>query len=471
MQRLTIRHCWSPAWLLLCWLTVPAITLAADTQPSKPNFVIIFCDDLGYGDLGCFGHPTIATPELDRMALEGMRWTQFYSAAPVCTPSRGALLTGRLPLRSGLCSNQRRVLFPDSQGGIPADEVTLAEMLRDAGYRTGCVGKWHLGHLPEFLPTAHGFDSYFGIPYSNDMDRVASAPRGGQAIFEPKSAYFNVPLMRDTEIVERPADQTQLTRVYTEEAVKFINASTEQPFFLYLAHSLPHVPLFRSAAFEDHSLRGLYGDVIEELDWSVGQVLGALRQAGLDRNTYVVFTSDNGPWLSQKLHGGSAGLLREGKGTTWEGGMREPTLMWAPGRIAAGSTTTALGSTMDLLATFATLSGATLPSDRVLDSLDLTPVLQGNTTGPRDHLFYYRAYELMAVRLGPWKVHFQKQGSYGTEPKNLTKCSPPELYHLEHDPSEMYNIAKEHPEIIAQAEALVAQHRSQLVPAKSQLEH
>ncbi|MCA9125431.1 MAG: sulfatase [Planctomycetales bacterium] len=435
----------------------------------RPNFVVIFADDLGYGDLGCFGHPTISTPELDRMALEGMRWTQFYSAAPVCTPSRAALLTGRLPMRSGMCSNVRRVLFPDSKGGLPASEVTLAEMLREAGYRTACVGKWHLGHLAQFLPTEHGFDQYFGIPYSNDMDRVADAPKGMEAIFNPKSEYFNVPLMRDQEIIQRPADQTTITKRYAEEAIKFIQAPAEKPFFLYLAHSMPHVPLFRSQEFAGHSQRGLFGDVVEELDWSVGQILQALRDSEHAKNTLVVFTSDNGPWLSQKQHGGSAGLLKEGKGTTWDGGMREPTIMWWPGHIEP-TTTTALGSTMDLMATFAGYAHAQLPTDRVLDSIDLSPIIDGEELRPRQQLLYYRGYELMAVRLGPWKVHFQEQGSYGTLPKNLTKCEPPKLYHLERDPAERYNIAEDHPKIVQRALNLAQKHLSTTESAESQLE-
>lgn len=456
----------------MLWLNAKALdakVFAADSAP--PNLVIIFCDDLGYGDLSCFGHPSIETPQLDQMAHEGMRWLQFYSAAPVCTPSRAALLTGRLPLRSGMCSNKRRVLFPNSNGGLPASEITVAEMLADSGYRTGCVGKWHLGHLPDYLPTEHGFDSYFGIPYSNDMDRVSTAPKGRTSIFEPKSEYFNVPLLRGSEIVERPADQTTLTKRYTEQAVRFIRETSDKPFFLYLAHSMPHVPLFRSPEFEHHSRRGLYGDVIEEIDWSVGQILQCLKSEGLAENTLVVFTSDNGPWLSQKHHGGSAGLLREGKGTTWEGGMREPTLMWWPQTIAAGTATSELGSTMDLMATFANLAGTTLPEDRVLDSFDLTPVLEGSGKSNREHLFYYRGYELMAVRHGPWKAHFQEQGSYGTEPRKLTKCEPAKLYHLEQDPSERYNISEDHPEILAKIQSLVEQHRSNLEPAESLLEH
>ncbi|RMF38158.1 MAG: arylsulfatase [Planctomycetota bacterium] len=460
------------ASIIACWAVgLPIPALLADEASTRPNFVVIFCDDLGYGDLSCYGHPSIETPELDRMAQQGMRWLQFYSAAPVCTPSRAALLTGRLPLRNGMCSNRRRVLFPDSRGGLPDSEITIAEMLKAEGYRTAAVGKWHLGHLPQFLPTRQGFDSYFGIPYSNDMDRVADAPRGMQAIFEPQTSYFNVPLMRGEQIVERPADQTTITKRYTEEAVRFIKSAGDEPFFLYLAHSMPHVPLFRSPGFADTSRRGLYGDVVQEIDWSVGQILDAIRRQGIASRTLVVFTSDNGPWLSQKQHGGSAGLLREGKGTTWEGGMREPTIMWMPGTIPAGRATPALGSTMDLMATFAAMAGARLPTDRVLDSLDLSPVLRGESaSGPRNHVFYYRAYELMAVRLGPWKAHFKKQGSYGTLPKVLTECDPPELYHLEVDPGEQYNVAEEHPEVLDEIEALVQQHRQHLRPADSQLE-
>ncbi|MEO1999301.1 MAG: sulfatase-like hydrolase/transferase, partial [Planctomycetaceae bacterium] len=235
--------------------------LAADRQP--PNIVVIFCDDLGYGDLACFGHPTIHTPHLDRMAAEGMKFTQFYSASPVCTPSRAALMTGRLPARNGMCSDRRRVLFPDSMGGIPAEEITIAEALKTRGYATACIGKWHLGHHKQFLPTNNGFDSYFGIPYSNDMDRVADAPRGREAFLNPRVEYWNVPILRDTQVIERPADQTTITRRYAEEAVRFITDHRDGPFFLYLPHSMPHVPLFRSGSFREGSLRGLYGDVIE----------------------------------------------------------------------------------------------------------------------------------------------------------------------------------------------------------------
>ncbi|MCA9246375.1 MAG: sulfatase [Planctomycetales bacterium] len=433
----------------------------------KPNFVVIFCDDLGYGDIGPFGHPTIATPNLDRMAREGMRLTQFYAAACVCTPSRAGLMTGRLPIRNGMCHDRRRVLFPDSQGGLPADEITIAELLHGNGYATGCIGKWHLGHLPRYLPTSNGFDSYLGIPYSNDMDRLADSPKGREAFANPKIEYFNVPLMRDQEIVERPADQTTITRRYTEEAVRFIDKNKDRPFFLYFPHSLPHVPLFRSPEFADTSRRGLFGDVVEEIDWSVGQVLDALRERDLDENTLVFFTSDNGPWLIFGEHGGSAGLLKDGKGCTWEGGMREPTLAWWPGKIAAGKTSTALGSTMDLMATVCSLSSTELPADRTLDTHDLSPVLLGRGESTRNSILYYRGTQLMAARLGPWKAHFITQSAYGGGKPETH--DPPLLFQLEHDPSERHNVAADHRDVLAEINDLVAKHREGLVVAKSQL--
>ena len=299
--------------LLIAVLFVISTNLshAAD---SRPNIVIIFADDLGYGDLSCYGHPTIKTPHLDQMAQEGIRFTQFYVAASVCTPSRAGLMTGRYPIRSGMCSDKRRVLFPNSGGGMPESEVTLPEALKAQGYTTACVGKWHLGHLPQFLPTSHGFDSYFGIPYSNDMDRVSGAPKGRESFWNPKVEYWNVPLLKDQKVIEQPADQTTITKRYGQQAVKFIEANKDKPFFLYLPHNLPHVPLFRSEEFAGHSERGLYGDVIEEIDNTVGQILNTLRKHDLDENTFVFFTSDNGPWLPFNTHGGSAGLLREGKG-------------------------------------------------------------------------------------------------------------------------------------------------------------
>lgn len=456
------------ALLLLAFGAVFAAAIPASAAETPPNIVVIFADDLGYGDLQCFGHPTIRTPNLDRMAAEGMRFTQFYSAAPVCTPSRAALLTGRLPIRSGMCSDKRRVLFPNSGGGIPSEEVTLAEALKSKDYATACIGKWHLGHLPQFLPTNNGFDVYFGIPYSNDMDRVADRKRGRAIFREPKIEFWNVPLMRNEEVIERPADQTTITRRYTEQAVEFIRSHRDRPFFVYLAHNLPHVPLFCSEEFAGRSARGLYGDVVEEIDWSVGRVLDALRELELDDNTIVWFTSDNGPWLIFNNHGGSAGLLRDGKGSTWEGGMREPTLAWWPGRIPAGAVTQELGTTMDIYTTSLALAGAPLPKDRTVDGVDLRPVLFGTGPGPRDVVHYYRGTRLMAIRKGPWKAHFITQPSYGGGgPK---EHDPPVLYHLGYDPSERHDVSKEHPEVVAELIQLAEDHKAGVNAPPSQLE-
>jgi len=436
---------------------------------SPPNIIVIFADDLGYGDLGCFGHPTIRTPHLDRMAAEGARMTQFYAAASVCTPSRAALMTGRLPIRNGMCSDGRRVLFPNSGGGIPADEITIAEALREQGYATACIGKWHLGHLPQFLPTRNGFDHYFGIPYSNDMDRINDSPAGRAAFWQPRSEYFNVPLMRDEEIIERPTDQTTITRRYTEEAVKFIRTQADKPFFLYLPHSLPHVPLFRSPDFEGTSERGLYGDVIQEIDWSVGQILNTLRELSIHQQTIVWFTSDNGPWLSFDSHGGSAGLLREGKGMTWEGGMRVPTVVWWPGTIAAGQVHSGIASTLDIMPTSVRLSGGEMPADRVTDGYDLSESLRNNGDSPREVMYFYRGERLMAIRKGPWKAHFITQGAYAGDTA-AKPHDPPLLYHLGIDPAEKWNVAKDHPEIVSDLTVAADQHRQTVRPVPSQLE-
>ncbi len=431
---------------------------AAPTPPAGVkrlvNLVVLFADDLGYGDLACYGHPTIRTPHLDRMAAEGMKFTQFYSAAPVCTPSRAALLTGRLPVRTGMCSDTRRVLFPDSAGGLPATEITIAQALKTKGYATACIGKWHLGHLPEYLPTRRGFDSYFGIPYSNDMNRKQ---RGGAG----------VPLMRDEKIIEQPVAQETITRRYTEEAIQFITRNKASPFFLYLPYTFPHVPLFASKAFGGKSLRGLYGDVVEEIDWSVGRILDTLRRLGLAKNTLVFFTSDNGPWLTMNLRGGSAGLLRGGKGSTWEGGVREPAIAWWPETIRSGSIAAALASTMDIFGTALALAGIPLPSDRVIDGRNLLPVLLGTGACRRQALVYYRGTKLMAVRTGPWKAHFFTEPGYGGIRK---KHDPPLLFHLEHDPSERNECGTGHEEVIAEIRRFVARHVAKLKPVQPLLD-
>ncbi len=456
--------------LQACFYSILAIQLFNTStfgqSANKPNVVIIFADDMGYGDMGAFGHPTIMTPNLDRMAFEGQRWTNFYVAAPVCTPSRAGLLTGRLPVRSGMASDKRRVLFPDSKGGLPSTEITIAKQLKKVGYSTAMVGKWHLGHLPEFDPLSHGFDSYFGIPYSNDMDYVGKAY--GKIRFEvPVTHDYNVPLKRNRETVEQPTDQTTISKRYTEEAVKYIKSKKDKPFFLYLAHSMPHVPLFRSKDFEDKSLRGLYGDVIEELDWSVGEVLNSLRETGQDKNTMVVFTSDNGPWLVYEELGGSAGILKGGKGGTFEGGMREPTIMWWPGKIKPG-VRAEIGSTLDLLPTISGLVGAPLPKDRIYDGYDLSSVIFGSGKSPRNEIYYYRDEEVYAVRMGAYKVHFITRAEYGNNDKVIH--FPPLLYNLNVDPSEKYNIAKEHPEVVSQAREMLEKHQKSVVPVINQLE-
>ncbi len=331
------------------------------------------------------------------------------------------------------------------------------------------MGKWHLGHLPPYLPTRNGFDHYFGIPYSNDMDRLASAPEGQTAILNPKIEYFHIPLMRDEEVVERPADQRTITKRYTEEAIRLFEGRKERPFFLYLSYNMPHIPLFRSNAFAGASARGRYGDAVEEIDWSVGQILDSLKRLGLDENTVVFFTSDNGPWLIFNEQGGSAGPLRGGKGSTWEGGMREPFLARWPGKIPAGQTVQDMGSTMDLYVSCLKLAGAKVPDDRVMDGFDLRPALLGTGKSPRDVMFYYRDTALYAVRYGPYKAHFITQAGYGpnNEPE---RHDPPLLFHLGHDPSEKFDVSKAHPDVIAKIVELAEGHRKSVVPVENQLE-
>jgi arylsulfatase A len=467
---------------MIPWLTT-AVMLAAlggnhaargsaqgQSTAQPPNFVIIFTDDQGYGDLGVQGHPTLRTPRIDRMAAEGQRWTSFYTA-PVCTPSRAQLLTGRLAIRTGLASG---VLFPDSFGGLQPSEITVAEVLKQKGYATAAIGKWHLGHLPDYLPTNQGFDSYFGIPYSNDMDRRDDTPRdtGSPRFLDPTPAHFNVPIMRGEKIIERPADQTTITGRYTDEAIAFIRRHRAQPFFLYLAHNLPHVPLFRSKDFAGRSTRGVYGDVIEEIDANVGRVLDTLRELQLDRRTLVLFLSDNGPWLPYLDQGGSAGLLRNGKGTTWEGGMRVPAIFHWPGTIPAGTVVDGIGSELDVLQTFAALAGIPAPRDRTLDGYDLSPTLRGKASSPRQTLFYYQGATLNGVRRGPFKIHrelAEGRGRGGSGASAANETDRWELFNLDVDPSEKIDLAQSRPDMVADLLRLSQEHQKAVVAVEDQI--
>jgi arylsulfatase A len=452
--------------LVVVSLSAQGVRVGTCLAAEKPNVVILFADDLGYGDLGCYGSPTIRTPHLDRMAAEGLRFTDFYSAAEVCTPSRAALLTGRYPIRSGMCGS-RRVLFPNSQGGLPAQEITLAEALKSQGYATAHVGKWHLGIHEGSRPLDQGFERSLGLPYSNDMDARPGLVKGASGSANPPVDGWNVPLIRDGKVIEQPAHQATLTKRYTEEAVSFIRDKKGQPFFLYFAHTFPHVPLFASPGFQGKSRGGIFGDAVEELDWSVGQVLDTLRQEGLAEKTLVVFTSDNGPWLIMGDQGGSAGLLRDGKGSTWEGGMRVPGIAWMPGRIKPGVTNEVAG-TMDVFATALALGGSSVPKEVTIDGRDLAPLLFEGKSLPRQPYFYYRGDKLFACRLGEWKAHFQTQTGYG-QPKAEAHDSPL-LYHLGRDPSEKRNVAADHAAVLAEIQQAVKSHQAGVIPGNPQLQ-
>jgi arylsulfatase A-like enzyme len=477
MKKLYSQFKWTGI-ILITLLVVSTIAYGQSVKDSKKkrtskqyNFVILFADDLGYGDLSSYGHPTIRTPHLDQMANQGQKWTNFYVGESVCTPSRAALLTGRYPMRSGMASNVNRVLFPDSKNGLPASEITLAEQMKKAGYNTACIGKWHLGHKKEFLPTSNGFDYYYGIPYSNDMDNITPfrGPSGYMEFWKSEARKdiksFNVPLMRNTDIIERPADQHTITKRYTEESIKFIKENKTKPFFLYLAYNLPHVPLFASKEFQGKSARGPYGDTVEEIDSSVGQILTALKESKLDDKTIVVFTSDNGPWLIMNDEGGSAGLLRNGKGSTWEGGMREPCIIWSPGNIKP-AIITGLGTTMDLYTTFTKMAGLEIPIDRIVDGVDLTDVLLKGNESPRQDMFYYRGDLLYAVRVGDYKAHFITQDAYGPD---MSEHNPPLLYNLNVDPSEKYDVAAANPDVIKKIKEVVRLHNEKMVKGPDML--
>jgi len=435
-------------------------------QRKRPNLVLIFADDLGYGDLSCYGHPTIRTPNLDRMAAEGMRFTQYYSANPLCSPSRASLMTGRMHVRTGV----NRVLFPDSTGGLPESETTIAQALKPLGYSTCCVGKWHLGHLPRYLPTTRGFDRYFGIPYSNDMSLSQWPAAYGGGPDAPALARYRtlpeIPLMRDGKVIESNPDQTELTSRYTAEATSFIRESTKksQPFFLYFPHTFPHVPLYAGQQFKGKSRRGLYGDTVEELDHSVGEVFKTLKETGVDGNTLVLFTSDNGPAKMEHLNregtGGSAGLFRDFKGTTWEGGVREPFIARWPGRIPAGGVNPAFAEAYDVFPTLLSAAGGKLPADRQYDGADLGGVLYRGERGREPLHFYYAVDQVRGVRQGPWKLHLVQR------PKQPESA---ELFNLEEDPSERFNLAARLPERVAELRELIAKHVASVEKAQQQI--
>lgn len=443
-------------------LFLTAILYSAVSASNLPNVVVIFTDDQGYADLGCFGAGGFETPNIDRMAAEGRRFTNFHVAQAVCSASRAALLTGCYPNRIGI----HGALMPRSRTGISAAETTLAEVLKTKGYATCAVGKWHLGDSPGFLPVHHGFDEYLGLPYSNDMwplhPDLAKLPA---AFAKRRGGYPPLPMIENDRIIDAEItaeDQAQLTTRYTERAVSFIERNNDRPFFLYLAHSMPHVPLYVSDKFAGKSKQGLYGDVIMEIDWSVGQVISALEKHGISNNTWVIFTSDNGPWLSYGNHAGSAKPLREGKGTCWEGGTRVPCVMRWPEKIPAGTTCEDMLMTIDLLPTIAKTAGAAPPTLRI-DGLDVGPLVFGEAEARNPHdcyFFYYTTNELQAVTSadGRWKLYLPhayrtlggKPGGKDGMSANYQngKVTAPELYDLKNDISETTNVAERNPEVL-----------------------
>lgn len=441
-------------------LAADSSSAAADSTAGErlPNVVIIFCDDLGYADVGCFGGKT-PTPNIDRLAREGMKFTDFYVSQAVCSASRASLITGCFANRVGI----RGALGPSSRIGINAEELTLAEVAKKRNYATAAFGKWHLGHLPEFLPTRHGFDEYYGLPYSNDMWP-----------FHPTAKFPPLPMIEGEKIVNpnvSPDDQKLLTQSYTRRAVDFIRRNKSQPFLLYLAHSMPHVPLFVSPESEGKTGQGLFADVIAEIDWSVGEVLKALDENGLEKNTWVVFTSDNGPWLSYGNHAGSALPLREGKATMFDGGCRVSCVMRWPERIPAGSVCRELAATIDILPTFAELIGVELPGDRTIDGRSIVALMEGRPAArsPHEAYYFYWGNELHAVRSGPWKLHFPhayptiiEPGRDGKPGRQQQERIEKALFNLVDDVGEQRDLSAEHPGIVARLEALAEQARADL---------
>ncbi len=427
-------------------------SLSSAANP-KPNFVILLADDLGYGDLGVQGHPKIKTPRIDRMAAEGVRLREFYSAAPTCTPARAALLTGRYPARSGLV----RVLLPKEKRGIPASEITLAEALKEDGYATALIGKWHLGGRKPFRPSKHGFDYFFGLLFSNDMGLL------------PVLKWPRLELLRNDKAIESPAKVKTLTRRYTEEAVSYIEQHREEPFFLYVSYTMPHAPLRPADEFRGKSDFGDYGDVVEEIDWSAGQILEALNDNGLDDETLVIFTSDNGPWKAggnqKRQTRGSAGPLRGVKGTTWEGGMRVPFVARWPGRLPAGSVRGGISVMTDLFTTLIELAGGEIPSDRDIDGKNIMAMLEGTAGSPHSELYYYFRKRIFAVRSGEWKLHlFKRVVGSGGRPGDPVRLKKPELYNLLKDPEESRDLAALHPEIVERMSGLGKSFQASVKP-------
>ncbi len=440
------------------------------TTGQPPNVILIFTDDQGYNDVGVFGADDIATPHLDQMAADGVKLTNFYAAQAVCSASRAGILTGCYPNRIGI----HNAMMPNSQVGLNTSETTLAEMLKDQGYTTGVFGKWHLGDHPDFMPNKHGFDEWFGIPYSNDMWPLH--PQQG-----PVFNFDDLPLYENEKVIDTLTDQSQLTTQITERSVDFIHRNKENPFFLYVPHPQPHVPLFVSEKFKGKSNRGLYGDVIMEIDWSVGQIIEALKSNGLENNTIVIFTSDNGPWLSYGNHAGSAQPFREGKGTAWEGGQREPFIMKYPDKLKGGQTINTPVMAIDLLPTIAALTDAELPL-KTIDGKNVWKVLTGETKeSPQEaYFFYYRVNELFGVRYGKWKLYFpheyrtmegQERGKDGL-PGNykMIELEEIELYDVVNDQSESTNVAEENPEVVAEIKLLANTMRSRLGDSLLELE-
>ncbi len=407
----------------------------------KPNIIVINCDDLGYGDLACYGSPVNKTPALDRMAKEGIRFTDFYMASPVCSPSRGAMLTGCYPPRIGFGSfDGKWVLFPGMPIGLNPNETTTATLLKEAGYATKIVGKWHCGDQPEFLPTRHGFDSYYGIPYSNDMGRQ-----------KEDDVYPPLPLLRDEEVIQAQPDQRGITERYVEESVRFIRENKEKPFFLYFAHMHVHLPHYPPARFVAESENGVYGAAVAAIDWAADVLFDELQSLGLDDNTLVIFTSDNGSRARDE--GGSNAPLRSTKGTTWEGGQRVPCIMRWPGVIPAGTECNELALSMDLHPTLAAITGATLPSDRTIDGKDIRPLMQAekDAESPHESFFYYKRNSIEAVRSGQWKLHIRKDDE-----------EMQQLYNLESDIGETENLYAQHPEIVADLQTKIDACRREL---------